>query len=122
MSNYYQSREITRRGAPTGLFHYTVQMGTNGDIAPVGPCANRCPGHETRDAAWLHFRDDALTRMDTRDVRVTECRTCKAPTTRAAEVPMAGGSMLFPLCEAHLNVGVVTTLIGDEEITRVSSY
>ena len=52
--NYYGAREITKDGKPTGLYHYTVR--NDNVIRPVGPCADDCRGHETKEEACEHYR------------------------------------------------------------------
>jgi hypothetical protein len=52
--NYYQPRELTKDGKPTGLFHYTCR--NDDHIWPVGLCASGCPGHATEQEAREHWR------------------------------------------------------------------
>lgn len=125
--NYYRSRERTENGQATGTFHYTVQHGTGGAIRAVGPCAENCPGHATRDEAWRHAREGALTSARELDVNWTSCRAeiganrCKNPANKALEAGV-GGRNIYALCDDHRNIDMLRILMGDEEVQISSSY
>lgn len=56
--NYDQPRQI-KAGENTGKWHYTThnrRLGT----APIGYCANDCPGHGTAEEARDHYRQYML--------------------------------------------------------------
>ena len=53
--NYYEARKIKDKdGKPTGKWHYTCM--NDGQIWPVGYCAQGCTGHDTPEEAAEHCR------------------------------------------------------------------
>jgi hypothetical protein len=105
MAMVYDAREILKDGKPTGLFHFTAGSDEErGCVYPVGLCAQGCPGHATKEAAYEHYtqwRVD-LIKLDGRDQEhQSKCRVCAAWTDRFAYVDHRPFGEEWPLCDEH---------------------
>lgn len=107
--NYYQPRQLKNADGSPGLFHYTRKH--DGDVWPVGNCANGCPGHATEEGACRHQEayDIEHTRYDFEHGDTVNSRTeyrcvfpgCDAWTKKFAQVE--GGDYAYDLCDEHRN-------------------
>jgi hypothetical protein len=116
--NYYDARELTKDGKPSGLFHYTRT--NDGETVPVGYCADACPGHKTKEEAYAHYKKYLLERRTTLHLLLgywMSCVACGRPTGYAAQV---GAIEVYPLCEKCMNLSTLETLVEVGE--EVSSY
>jgi len=52
---YFMPMEICLGGCPAGLYHYVCYVYPSNDVAPVGYCAEGCPGHSSKDGAREDF-------------------------------------------------------------------
>jgi hypothetical protein len=107
--NYYDARELTKDGKPSGLFHYTRT--NDGETVPVGYCADACPGHKTKEEAYAHYKKYLLERRTRFDVKLgtlTNCKVCDRLTEQGAQV---GSVCTYPLCKKHLNLSALETLV-----------
>lgn len=113
MARIIMPRELERQGQPAGLFHMTVSSDEENWCYPIGPCADKCPGHSTPEEARIHYQEGKLTRLklDGFDGETQKkCIVCGAWTQTAAYVD----DDLFefwPLCAAHLNVEEATRIL-----------
>jgi hypothetical protein len=100
--NYYQAREMKDAdGKPTGKWHYTVR---NDDrIYPVGLCALDCPGHDTKEGAYAHYRTGLLDQAHygfTYHDAMFPCEVCGEYTKGFAQT---SDEQFHTLCDAHRN-------------------
>lgn len=99
--NYYGPREqADANGVGTGLWLYTRfnrRLGT----APVGYCADGCPGHPTAREACDHYKQyllDHSLRLDGEmQQQQQRCRVCQTYTDRYAEI----NHHVIVLCDQH---------------------
>ena len=110
--NYYQPRELKDKdGNPSGIWHYTCM--NDGRIWPVGYCAQGCPGHDTKEGAYEHYRQYELdtSRYDgTYSGTQRKCEICGEWTQRFASVGPDHMEM-HTLCDAHRNRETLDTLV-----------
>lgn len=97
--NYYQARQIQT----TGKWHFTRER--DGQITPVGYCADKCDGHGSPDDAAEHYRQYLLDTANY-DVFQTEypraCAICRQFTRKLVRTS-SGSSQSFMLCSRHAN-------------------
>ena len=107
--NYYEAREIEKNYDGTGLFHFTKM--NDGQIWPVGYCAQNCAGHPTKEEADEHYHEyrlDHLLHLDGNDPSTKrQCEICGEWTTGYARLDQV---QIFNLCDDHLTRESVASL------------
>ena len=116
--NYYGPRQ--RKS--DGKFHYTCE--NDGQIWPVGLCAQGCPGHDTAEQACEHQKEHlfAIATFGSKQNEWPKHKCgvegCNAEATHQAQIP--GDMRFFELCEQHANKESLAKLIEVGE--SISSY
>lgn len=107
--NYYGPRQ--RKS--DGKYHYTCM--NDGQIWPVGFCADGCPGHDTAEQACEHQKQYMLSiarfgqKTDAWPKHKCGVQGCESEATCWAMIP--GEMRQFEVCESHANKEALATLI-----------
>lgn len=120
--NYYEPRQVSPNAnrPDAGKWRYTCM--NDGQIWPVGYCAQDCPGHDTPEEARAHQTEYLMNERVDLDGRWRDaqhkCEQCDAWTDRYANVD---NGATFNLCDTHRTRETVAALYGSAGDV-ISSY
>jgi hypothetical protein len=103
---YYMPVEICLGGGQAGLYHFCCHVYPTNAIAPVGYCAEGCPGHSTKEEAREHYRRyliDRFGRYQRKCASPSSCSACGQIATHQAWVEYHNEWETYPLCQTHMN-------------------
>lgn len=109
--NHYKARQQT----DTGKWHYTCYNDREKFAYPVGPCAEKCEGHDTLDQACEHYKQGLVEnahfvgpKKEEWPKNKCQFKECNNESTYYAHV---ASHTYYTLCEQHANKESLNELV-----------